>query len=83
MLAWALGTLYFQHHPPAAVKPDEKVVWNPALYAAGKVLPLIDLGQSGWNPDHTGQWVATAMVLTGWVLATTAVAGATRLLQRG
>ncbi|MFJ5882155.1 oxidoreductase [Kitasatospora cineracea] len=83
VLAWALGTAYFAAHEPAPVKADEKVVWNPALYAAGKVLPLIDLGQNGWNPDRTGQWVATALVLTGWVLATTAVAGVTRLLQRG
>ncbi|MFD7641316.1 oxidoreductase [Kitasatospora sp. NPDC059795] len=83
VLAWALGTIYFQEHPPEPIKPDERVVWNPALYAAGKVLPLIDLGQAGWNPDRPGQWVATALVLTGWVLATTAVAGVTRLLQRG
>ncbi|WP_198520521.1 oxidoreductase [Kitasatospora sp. CB02891] len=83
VLAWALGTAYFQEHPPAPIKPDEQVVWNSALYAAGKVLPLIDLGQAGWNPDRPGQWVATALVLTGWVLATTAVAGVTRLLQRG
>ncbi|MFK0189593.1 oxidoreductase [Kitasatospora sp. NPDC090308] len=83
VLAWALGTAYFAGHEPAPLKADEKVVWNPALYAAGKVLPLIDLGQNGWNPDRAGQWVATALVLTGWVLATTAVAGVTRLLQRG
>ncbi|MFF4338680.1 oxidoreductase [Kitasatospora sp. NPDC001540] len=83
VLAWVLGTAYFAEHRPAPVKPDETVLWNPALYAAGKVLPLIDLGQNGWNPDRPGQWVATALVLTGWVLATTAVAGVTRLLQRG
>ncbi|WP_033213064.1 hypothetical protein [Kitasatospora phosalacinea] len=83
VLAWVLGTAYFAAHRPAPIKADEHVVWNPALYAAGKVLPLIDLGQNGWDPGPTGQWVATALVLTGWVLATTAVAGVTRLLQRG
>ncbi|MFJ5231706.1 oxidoreductase [Kitasatospora sp. NPDC088391] len=83
VLAWALGTAYFAAHPPGPLKADEVPTWNAALYAASKVLPLVDLGQSGWNPDGHGQWVAAALVLTGWVLATTAVAGATRLLQRG
>ncbi|MFD7728997.1 oxidoreductase [Kitasatospora phosalacinea] len=83
VLAWVLGTAYFAGHEPAPVKADEHVEWNAALYTAGKVLPLIDLGQNGWNPDPAGQWIATALVLTGWVLATTAVAGVTRLLQRG
>ncbi|MEV4557593.1 oxidoreductase [Kitasatospora sp. NPDC049285] len=82
VLAWALGTAYFADHPPEPLKADEVPTWNAALYAASKVLPLVDLGQSGWNPDRTGQWVAAALVLTGWVLATTAVAGVTRLLQR-
>ncbi|GAA2833397.1 hypothetical protein GCM10010441_67440 [Kitasatospora paracochleata] len=83
VLAWAAGTWYFGTHPPAPLKADEVPTWSPALYALSKVLPLVDLGQGGWNPGTTGQWVASALVLTGWVLATTAVAGVTRLLQRG
>lgn len=82
VLAWAAGTWYFTGHPPAPLKADEAPTWVPALYALSKVLPLVDLGQGGWNPGTAGQLVAAALVLTGWVLATTTVAGVTRLLQR-
>ncbi|GAA4995670.1 hypothetical protein GCM10025734_26540 [Kitasatospora paranensis] len=57
--------------------------WNAPLFALSRLLPVVDLGQDGWNPGHTGQWVAAGLVLTGWILATTVVTGATRLLQRG
>jgi hypothetical protein len=83
LLAWLLGTVYFTGHPPAPLKADEMPTWNAPLYTLSKLLPVVDLGQEGWNPGHTGQWVAAALVLTGWVLATTVVTGATRLLQRG
>lgn len=83
VLAWALGTAYFSGHEPEPLKADEKPHWNPVLYALGKVLPVVNLGQDGWNPDRTGQYVAAALVVSGWVLATTVVAGATRMLQRG
>ncbi|MGW6913171.1 oxidoreductase [Kitasatospora sp. NPDC054939] len=82
LLAWALGSLYFAEHPPAPLKADEKPHWNPVIYALGQLLPVVDLGQRGWNPGGTSQWVATGLVLVGWILATTVAAGATRLLQR-
>ncbi|MDH6132594.1 hypothetical protein P3T37_001979 [Kitasatospora sp. MAA4] len=81
--AWALGTLYFQLHKPSPLKADEIPHWNAALYTLSKVLPIVDLGQDGWNPGGAGQLVSATLVLTGWVLATTAAAGASRLLQRG
>ncbi|MDH6127175.1 oxidoreductase [Kitasatospora sp. GP82] len=81
--AWAVGTAYFSAHHPAPLKADERPTWNPALYALSKVLPVVDLSQDGWNPDRAGQWVVAALVVSGWVLATTVVAGATRMLQRG
>ncbi|MGX1253358.1 hypothetical protein RKD48_005869 [Streptomyces ambofaciens] len=44
---------------------------------------MIDLGQAGFWQLHDGwQWLSTALVLLGWVLATTVAAGATRLLRR-
>ena len=56
---------------------------DPALYALDLLLPVINLGQDGaWKPAGAGQWFATALVLLGWVLATTVAAGATRLLRR-
>jgi hypothetical protein len=35
-----------------------------------------------WQLRGGWQWLATVMVLAGWVLATTVAAGATRLLRR-
>ncbi|MFF4544287.1 oxidoreductase [Streptomyces sp. NPDC001406] len=81
---WAAGTLAFAHagHPP--MNPGGHPVWNPALFALDLLLPVIDLGQVGQWQLHGGwQWLSAAMILLGWILATTVAAGATRLLRRG
>ncbi|AGS68978.1 hypothetical protein [Streptomyces collinus] len=81
---WAAGTLLFAHadHPP--VNPGGHPSWSPALFTLDLLLPVVDLGQAGQWELHGGwQWLAAAMVMVGWVLATTVAAGATRLLRRG
>ncbi|MGF1426227.1 oxidoreductase [Kitasatospora sp. LaBMicrA B282] len=83
LAAWAVGALWFAGHQPAPVKPDEHPHWNPALYSLSLVLPIVNLGQDGWAPAGFSQSLSAALVLTGWALATTAVTGATRILQRG
>ncbi|MFJ3787306.1 oxidoreductase [Kitasatospora sp. NPDC090091] len=83
LLAWALGSLYFSTHELQPLKADERPHWNPMLYALGQLLPVVDLGQQGWNPGGADQWVVSGLVIVGWVLATTVAAGATRMLQRG
>ncbi|MFJ9341032.1 oxidoreductase [Streptomyces sp. NPDC101733] len=83
-LLWAAGALLFARHRPAPMKADEHPVWNAALYALDLLLPVIDLGQEGrWDPRGGWQWGAAALVLLGWILATTVAAGASRLLRRG
>ncbi|MFI5682626.1 oxidoreductase [Streptomyces sp. NPDC051636] len=80
---WAAGTLAFAHasHPP--MDSGGHPTWSPALFALDLLLPVIDLGQAGqWQLRGGWQWLAAAMVLLGWVLATTVAAGATRLLRR-
>ena len=80
---WAAGSLAFAHasHPP--VQPGVHPPWNPALFALDLLLPVIDLGQVGvWQLSGGWQWLAAAMILLGWILATTVAAGATRLLRR-
>ncbi|MGW7260407.1 oxidoreductase [Streptomyces sp. NPDC054834] len=80
---WAAGTLAFAHasHPP--MNSGGHPAWSPALFALDLLLPVIDLGQAGqWQLRGGWQWLAAAMVLLGWVLATTVAAGATRLLRR-
>jgi hypothetical protein len=80
---WAAGSLAFAQagHPP--LKRGEHPEWNPTLFTLDLLLPVIDLGQVGfWQLRGGWQWLATAMILLGWVLATTVAAGATRLLRR-
>lgn len=80
---WAAGTLAFAHaaHPP--VDSGGHATWSPALFTLDLLLPVIDLGQVGeWQLQGAWQWLAAAMVLLGWILATTVAAGATRLLRR-
>ncbi|GGJ25480.1 oxidoreductase [Streptomyces brasiliensis] len=81
---WAASTLAFAHadHPP--VNPDGHPTWNPALFSLDLLLPVVDLGQAGQWQLHGGwQWLAAALIVLGWILATTVAAGATRLLRRG
>ncbi|MFJ8789666.1 oxidoreductase [Streptomyces sp. NPDC102462] len=80
---WAAGAFAFAHttlEPMNSGHPG----WSPALFALDLLLPVIDLGQaSQWQLRGGWQWLAAAMVLLGWILATTVAAGATRLLRRG
>ncbi|MCX5196754.1 oxidoreductase [Streptomyces sp. NBC_00249] len=81
---WAAGTLLFLRHQPDPIKPGEHPHWSAALYALDLLLPVIDLGQEGqWDVSGGWQWGAAALVLLGWILATTVAAGASRLLRRG
>ncbi|WP_406380888.1 oxidoreductase [Streptomyces sp. NBC_01618] len=81
---WAAGALAFSRHVPAAIKHDEHPAWNPALYALDLLVPVINLGQDGyWRMEGGWQWGSAALVLLGWILATTIAAGASRLLRRG
>ncbi|MBM9505544.1 oxidoreductase [Actinacidiphila acididurans] len=83
---WAIGAVYFALHrtPPPADSNGYQPHWSPALYALDLLLPVIDLGQdNAWRETGVAQWVASALTLLGWMLATTAAAGATRLLRRG
>ncbi|PJE98504.1 oxidoreductase [Streptomyces carminius] len=82
-VVWASGTLYFARRPPEPLRPGESPYWSAPLYVLDLLLPVIDLGQSGqWKTAGAAQWTATALILLGWVLATTVAAGATRLLRR-
>ncbi|MEU6228642.1 oxidoreductase [Streptomyces sp. NPDC047042] len=80
---WAASSVAFAHasHPP--LKSGEHPPWNPSLFALDLLLPLIDLGQVGfWQLRGGWQWLAAAIIMLGWILATTVAAGATRTLRR-
>ncbi|MFJ7067201.1 oxidoreductase [Streptomyces sp. NPDC101115] len=83
-ILWAAGTVAFSRYDPVPLKPGESPHWNATLYALDLLLPVIDLGQVGyWRLEGFWQWASTALILLGWVLATTVAAGASRLLRRG
>ncbi|MFD4558613.1 oxidoreductase [Streptomyces sp. NPDC058469] len=81
---WAASSLAFAHADHAPVNSTGHPPWSPALFALDLLLPVIDLGQAGQWQLHGGwQWLSVALILLGWILATTVAAGATRLLRRG
>ncbi|GAA1003783.1 MULTISPECIES: oxidoreductase [Streptomyces] len=80
---WAAGSLAFAYAGRPAAPPEEAPDWDPALFTLDLLLPVVDLGQaSRWQLSDGWQWLASALILAGWTLATTVAAGATRLLRR-
>jgi hypothetical protein len=82
-LLLAIGSVYFTANRPAPVYPAHHPHYQPVLYAADLVIPIINLGQAGaWEAIGMAQWVAAALTASGWILATAVVAGITRVLTR-
>ncbi|MEV5568876.1 hypothetical protein AB0L06_02420 [Spirillospora sp. NPDC052269] len=79
----ALGTVVFAGHHPPPLKKDEAPEFNPFLYALDLLLPIVTFGQdSAFAPRGAYQWLAAALTASGWILATTIIAGASRVLSR-
>ncbi len=58
-------------------------VFNAWMFAADTLLPIGNLGQDGyWRLDGASQWIGSALVVVGRILATTAAPGVARLLKR-
>ncbi len=78
-----LGGAWFAANPPPPIDTGQNPVFNPWLFAADTLLPIVNLGQDGyWRLDGASQWIASGLVAAGWILATTAAAGAARILKR-
>ncbi len=83
VLAWVLGGIWFAGHVPPPVDNGQDPVFNAWIFAADTLLPIVNLGQDGYfKLDGASQWIATALDVVGWILATTAAAGAARVLKR-
>ncbi|MEV6805008.1 membrane-associated oxidoreductase [Streptomyces sp. NPDC051132] len=79
----ALGSLAFAAHPPRPLKPDEAPPFHPVFYTLDLLLPVLSFGQdSAFAPRGGYQMLAYVLVLTGWILATTVIAGVTRTVSR-
>lgn len=78
-----LGTLAYGLHPPRPLNADEAPGFNAFAYALDLLLPIVDFGQEkAYAPQGWYQWLAYLLVVAGWVLATTFVAGVNRTVSR-
>ncbi|SHE62302.1 translocation/assembly module TamB domain-containing protein [Streptoalloteichus hindustanus] len=82
-LFWLGGALWFAGHPMERLDDGQHPVWNPWLLSADTLLPIVNLGQDGmWQITGASQWITGVLTAVGWILASTAAAGATRVLKR-
>lgn len=78
-----IGTAEFAHYRPTAVDAAHGPGFNPFVYTADLLLPVIDFGQEHAFVSHGhAQLLADALVAAGWVLASTVAAGFTRAVNR-
>jgi hypothetical protein len=75
---------YSVNGPRCAVNRDDTgLQWNPVLYTADLIVPIVDFGnKSRWFMAGADKWVASGITAMGWVLATTIAAGVSRMLRR-
>ncbi|MFI9772351.1 membrane-associated oxidoreductase [Streptomyces sp. NPDC052415] len=79
----AVGSVAFALHRPPALKPAEAPDFNPVFFALDLLVPVISFGQeAAYAPQGWSQWLSYVLVLAGWVLATTILAGVTRTVSR-
>ncbi|NBM16237.1 membrane-associated oxidoreductase [Streptomyces sp. GC420] len=77
------GTVAFALERPQPLKAGEAPDFNPVFYTLDLLLPIIDFGQErAFAPEGAQQWLSYLLVVMGWILATTVVAGISRSLSR-
>ncbi|WP_030864821.1 hypothetical protein [Streptomyces sp. NRRL S-37] len=78
-----MGSIAYGLDHPRPVKADEAPDFNPVFYTLDLLLPVVSFGQEpAFAPDGWYQWLSYALVITGWILATTIVAGVSRTVSR-
>ncbi|MQA86478.1 MAG: hypothetical protein GEV03_18055 [Streptosporangiales bacterium] len=82
-LLTAVGTTVFGLEPPRSLRgPDERPHFHALVYTLDLMVPFGAFGQrEAWDPTGWTQWVAYALIVSGWILATALVAGVTRVLR--
>ncbi|GAB2997594.1 hypothetical protein [Saccharothrix stipae] len=84
VVTWLLGSAYFAAGPELSeINEQDHLTWNPWLFTIDLVVPIVDFGNKNrWHTPDESQWIASGMIVMGWVLATTVAAGVTRTLKR-
>ncbi|MGI8329911.1 hypothetical protein ACRYCC_08085 [Actinomadura scrupuli] len=82
-LLLTVGTIVFSLvHPHSIKQPGEKPHFNAFAYTLDLLVPVSMFGQrDAWDPAGWTQWLAYALIVTGWMLATALIAGVTRVLR--
>ncbi|MFG2951529.1 membrane-associated oxidoreductase [Streptomyces adustus] len=79
----AAGSLAYGLHHPRPLKASEAPHFSPVFYTLDLLLPVISFGQEdAFAPDGWYQTLSYALVIAGWVLATTVFAGVSRTVSR-
>ena len=78
-----VGTVVFWVWRPEAHAEAAGARLNPFLYTLDLLVPIADFGHRDlWNPDYAQMVFGTLLAVSGWILASTAIAGLTRALNR-
>ncbi|WP_405867394.1 membrane-associated oxidoreductase [Streptomyces sp. NBC_00005] len=79
----AIGSISYALHHPRPLKAAEAPHFSPVFYTLDLLLPVISFGQEGaFAPKGWYQYLSYALIITGWILATTVVTGVTRTVSR-
>ncbi|MFF3907613.1 hypothetical protein ACFYZJ_16790 [Streptomyces sp. NPDC001848] len=87
-IGWVLGLLiassaYFSTVRPERINTEDHSVFNPVLYAADHLVPVIRFGQTDvWQYHGTPAVVTAALTVLGWTLGIAIAAAASRTLTR-
>ncbi|MEO7193558.1 MAG: hypothetical protein ABIZ05_01855 [Pseudonocardiaceae bacterium] len=80
---WLLGSLWFAQHQLLPLELGKDPSWQPVIYTADLLVPVVNLGQNGlWRASGASAWIAAGLTTVGWLLLSTAAAGVTRILTR-
>jgi hypothetical protein len=79
----AFGTAVFSLSHPVPISGGPHLHFNAFLYTIDLLIPIGLFGQrDAWEPQGWEQWLVYVLVAAGWILATTLIAGITRVLRR-
>ncbi|GAA2790522.1 hypothetical protein [Saccharopolyspora taberi] len=91
-LLWVSASLWFSFGVASCgresaglcpVKAGEHPTWDPWLYSLDLLVPLVNLGHEiAWDPTGWSKLVMYVLTVSGWILATTVIAAASRKLRR-
>jgi hypothetical protein len=75
------GTVTFAIARPLPVKGGPVLHFNPLIYTLDLLTPIGVFGlRDAFTPAGDTQWLAYGLIVAGWILATTVIAGVTRSL---